>query len=189
MQIFPKWANRVPLYLAASAAAAVPATIFVVWYFFSPKFTDAGYMPRQPLPFSHHLHAGELRIDCRYCHGQVERSAFASIPSTQTCTNCHKLVKRNSDKLALVRESAESGEPIHWVRVHKLPEFVYFDHSIHIRVGVGCSSCHGDIAEMDEVRQIEPLSMEWCLDCHRHPRGIARARIIDPPTDCSGCHR
>lgn len=210
-QIFPPWANRIPLYAAVLLAAAISGAVLGAGYYFSPRFTDAGYMPRQPVPFSHRLHAGELKIDCRYCHSQVESSPFASIPPTRTCMNCHELVARKSPKLALVRESAETGEPIHWIRVHKLPEFVYFDHRIHIRAGVGCSTCHGDVAQMEEIRQAEPLSMAWCLDCHRHPEPLLRprqaitkmnwaphsaaanvrvgGRRIAPSSDCSACHR
>ncbi len=185
-----------------------------VWYYGSPSYTDAGYAPVQPVPYSHALHAGELAIDCRYCHVSVETSPVANIPPTQTCMNCHKLVARDSELLAPIRESAATGRPMRWVRVHSLPGYAYFNHSAHVRAGVGCASCHGSIHEMEVVTQVEPLSMSWCLDCHRNPAPhlrpqaevtnmtwlpsqdhaeFAQQAILDkglkPPVDCSGCHR
>lgn len=209
-QIFPRWANRAPRYLLMGAGAATIAGIALISTFFSPAFTDVGYRPRQPVPFSHKLHAGDLEIDCRYCHTSVEVSAVASIPPTQTCMNCHSLVGRNSATLAAVRDSLEAGEPLRWIRVHKIPDYAYFDHGAHIRVGVGCVSCHGDVTAMDEIEQVQPFSMRWCLDCHRDPapslrprdqvmrprplrldaRTLARVEHrLAPPSDCSGCHR
>lgn len=213
-QIFPPGANRVPiqiLIIVAAAAAVVPA---LVWYYFSPEYTDVGYRPVQPVEFSHRLHAGELAMDCRYCHSNVERSSVASVPPTRTCMNCHSLVGRDRPTLEPVRASAASGRPILWVRVHKIPDYAYFPHDAHLRVGVGCSSCHGDIRSMDRVTQKKPLSMSWCLDCHRDPRPylrreeeltntrweppadqaeFAKARIeelgIAPPENCGACHR
>lgn len=193
-QIFPPWANRLPFYLLIGAGTALIAGIAGVWYFFSPAFTDVGYQPRQPVPFSHRLHAGELEVDCRYCHAAVEVARVASVPPTQTCMNCHALVARNSDRLAAVRESWESGEPIHWVKVHHLPDYAYFDHSPHVAAGVGCVSCHGDVTQMEEIRQVQPLSMSWCLDCHLDPTRASTGRAtpsrhVIPPRDCSACHR
>lgn len=213
-QIFPESANKAPLYLVAAVGVlAVLAPLFI-WYYFSPEYTDVGYRPIQPVPYSHKLHAGELEIDCRYCHSQVERSAVASLPPTQVCMNCHQLVKRDSPLLAVIRDSMASGQPVEWVRVHKVPEYAYFDHSLHLRAGVGCSSCHGDVRSMEVVTQMEPLSMSWCLDCHRNPDRHLRERDqvtdttwtpppnqaafaaqvkeelqIAPPEDCSACHR
>lgn len=213
-QIFTERANRVPLLVALGLLAAAVTVPLAVWYWFSPAHTDVGYRPEQPVFFSHALHAGELGMDCRYCHVQVERAAVASVPPTQVCMNCHQLVKRDSPLLAAILESSSTGEPMRWVRVHKVPEYAYFDHSMHVRAGVGCSSCHGDIRSMEVVTQAEPLSMGWCLDCHRDPAPhlrpadeltdttwnpspeqpeFARARIaelaIAAPVDCSGCHR
>jgi hypothetical protein len=144
----------------------------------------------------------------------VEISAVANIPPTQTCMNCHKKIRPIGEKLRLVRESFESGEPIEWIRVHNLPDYVYFDHSAHLNSGVGCSSCHGRIDQMNVVIQEEPLSMSWCLDCHRNPvkhirnrdeitemswkptkkqteyvENLIKNKKISPPTDCWGCHR
>jgi len=185
------------------------------WYYGSPWYTDVGYRPDQPVPYSHKLHAGDLGIDCRYCHVSVERSAVSNVPPTQTCMNCHTLVLPQSEKLLPVRESFASGLPLKWVRVHQLPGYAYFDHSIHLSRGVGCISCHGNVAEMETVTLEKPLSMSWCLDCHRNPgpnlrpldqitnmkwqppadqaefaaRMIKELNINPPVTDCSGCHR
>ena len=182
-EIFPKWANQVPRQLLLGASGVALLTVLGVGYTFSPEYTDVGYKPRQPIPFSHKLHVGELAIDCRYCHSTVEISPIASLPPTETCMNCHSLVGRDSDKLAPLRESLETGEPIRWIRVHNVPDYAYFDHRPHVGTGVGCVSCHGNVAEMEETRQVEPLSMSWCLDCHRESD-----EYLDPPTDCNGCH-
>lgn len=213
-QLFPRWANKVPLLLAAALPAAGVFAGAFVWYYFSPEYTDVGYRPEQPVPFSHALHAGELQMDCRYCHAQVEVAAVASVPPTKVCMNCHALVKRDSPQLAAIRDSQSRGEPMRWVRIHNVPDYAYFDHSVHLLAGVGCSSCHGDIRSMEVVRLEEPLSMAWCLDCHRDPAPHLRpqdelfdtswtppddqmtvaARLqeewpVAPPEDCSGCHR
>lgn len=140
-----------------------------VWYYGTNKHFEVGYQPDQPVDYSHKLHAGDLGIDCRYCHSTVESSSFAAIPATETCMNCHAKVRTDSDKLLPVRESWASDQPIPWVRVHNLPDFVYFDHSAHLSAGVGCVSCHGRVDQMPQVRQVQPLSMSWCLDCHRNP--------------------
>lgn len=213
-QIFPKWANNAPLYAAVGMAVLALGAPAFVWYYFSPEYTDVGYRPIQPVPFSHALHAGQLELDCRYCHAQVERAAVASVPPTQVCMNCHSLVMRDSPNLAVIRDSLSSGRPVEWVRVHKVPEYAYFDHSVHIKAGVGCSSCHGDIRSMEVVTQQEPLSMGWCLECHREPdlhlrpydqitnttwkpardqlafaAAVKAERGLAPPEDCSACHR
>ncbi len=206
--VFPEWSNSVPpIFFLVIGPVATVLAIGAVWYFFSPKFTDVGYMPEQPVPYSHVLHAGELKIDCRYCHTGVERTAKAGVPPTQTCMNCHATVKKDSPKLKPVRDSWETGNPVPWVRVHKLGDYAYFDHSPHIQAGVGCESCHGRIDQMVEVSQSQPLSMGWCLDCHNDPTPHLRpkdkvtvmgykrpenAKIntnVNPPIHCSGCHR
>ncbi len=168
-QIFPKWANEAPRRLLICTIILLNAVVFGVWYFFSPEFTQVGYAPEQPVPFSHQVHVGQLGMDCQYCHTQVTESKYANIPATQTCMNCHNQIKTDSDKLEPVRDSWESGEPIEWVRVHMLPDFAYFNHSAHVNVGVGCESCHGRVDRMEVVYQAEPLSMGWCIDCHREP--------------------
>lgn len=213
-QIFPEWVNRLPVFVAGIGGLLTPLVVLGVWYYFSPEYTDVGYQPEQPVAYSHALHAGELGIDCRYCHIGVETAAVASVPPTSVCLNCHKLVKRDSELLVPIHQSAERGEPMLWQRIHELPDYAYFDHSVHIGAGVGCSSCHGDIAAMEVVQQAEPLSMAWCLDCHRNPdphlrpadqiyntawkpgadQLVAAAELraerqIAPPEDCSACHR
>jgi hypothetical protein len=186
-----------------------------IWYYFSPKFTDVGYQPEQPVAFSHKLHAGDMGMDCRYCHNTVERAAHAAVPPQQTCMNCHVNVQAESPRLTLVRDTYESGEAIEWVRVHMLPDYSYFNHSVHLSAGVGCASCHGRIDQMEIVYQAQPLSMGWCLDCHRNPDSNLRpldevtnmawsaedaagydphsdperSRGINAPQHCSGCHR
>lgn len=211
---FPDWANLLrPAIPVAALGGAVFATI-VVWFGFSPKTTDVGYAPVQPVPYSHALHVGQLGIDCRYCHSTVEEAAHAAIPPTQTCMNCHTMVRAQSEKLIPVRESYATGMPVEWVRVHDLPDYVYFDHSAHVRRGIGCVSCHGRIDTMEVVYQAQPLSMGWCLECHRHPeknlrpvefvtqldwvpdedqevlgQRLRETYDINPPTDCNTCHR
>ena len=138
-------------------------------YYFTPKYTRVGYQPIQPVAFSHAIHAGQLGLDCRYCHNGVEKSWFSNIPSANTCMNCHNQVLKDDPKLALVRESAQSGKPIPWVQIHKTPDYVYFNHSVHVNRGVSCVHCHGPIHKMDEVYHAKPLSMTFCLDCHRNP--------------------
>lgn len=212
--IFPRWTNLLPLAVAGGAAVGLPAVVFGAWYWFSPKFTDVGYQPKQPVAFSHALHAGSLGLDCRYCHSTVERSAYAAVPPTATCMNCHALVKQDSPLIEPVRKSFDTDEPIPWKRVHMLPDYAFFNHSVHLSAGVGCVTCHGRIDQMPVVTQDQPLSMSWCLDCHRNPepslrpvdevtnmtwdaktagydpsKDPLRTRKLDPPEHCSGCHR
>lgn len=213
-QIFSRRANRIPLITAAALASTGLLIIVLFWYYGSPKFIEVGYRPTQPIPYSHKLHAGDLGLDCRYCHSQVEISPAANIPSVQTCMNCHRIIGQDNKKLLPLRESWASGKPIQWVRVHKLPDYVYFNHSAHLRAGLGCADCHGNVAEMEKVMQVKPLSMAWCLDCHRNPDSHIRPiseitnmkwkagsdhsawvaqfkkeRKIAPRDECSACHR
>jgi hypothetical protein len=174
--LFPRWVNYV-LPLAAVAVVggmAYMPTLFAVGA--SPVALAAGYAPVQPVPYSHALHAGKLGMDCRYCHTTVEKTAFAALPPTQTCMNCHTNIRPTSDALKPVRDSWETGEPIHWVKVHNLPQYVYFNHAAHVNHGVGCIECHGRIDRMDVVAQQKPLSMSWCLECHRSPDSHLRPR-------------
>lgn len=215
MQIFPKSLNLLPLVAALAVAVGGGVVTFVFVYYFSPRYLQVGYEPVQPVPYSHRLHAGELGIDCRYCHANVETSFEAMIPPTQTCMGCHSLIRTESARLQPIRDSWESGDPVEWVRVHNLPDHAYFDHSVHVAAGVGCVSCHGRVDRMEVVSVQEPLSMGWCLDCHRDPQSNLRpiGRITDmswtqdqaseaerreirgllaralPPENCSGCHR
>ncbi len=130
----------------------------------------------QPVPFSHDHHTEAMGISCLYCHTSVEESAFAGVPPTATCMNCHKLIWNDSPMLEPVRESFRSGEPIQWARVNDLPDFVYFNHSIHVTKGMGCVTCHGRVDKMPLLRQAVSLQMEWCLDCHRAPQNFVRPR-------------
>jgi hypothetical protein len=213
---FPSKTDRLLRSIALVAALGAPTPALLVAYGASPLTTDAGYAPEQPIPYSHKLHVGELGLDCRYCHTSVEHTAKANIPPTQTCMNCHAKVHTQSKLLEPLRESYASGRSVEWVRIHDLPDYAYFNHSAHVTRGVGCVECHGRIDTMEVVYQAEPLSMSWCVDCHRHPethlrppeevtnmaweppagqskaefgRAYAEKNNINPPTDCSTCHR
>lgn len=140
----------------------------------SAYLTGESVVREQPVQFSHRHHVGDDGIDCRYCHTAVERSAFAGIPPTSTCMNCHRQIWAQSPMLEPVRESYRTGRPILWTRVYDLPDYVYFNHSIHVRKGVGCSTCHGRVDLMPLVWQAVSLQMEWCLDCHRQPERYLR---------------
>lgn len=179
--IFPKWTNRLPLMLIVGGGLMATAVTAGVWYYFTPKYFRVGYQPVQPVAFSHQTHAGQLGIDCRYCHSQVEKSWFSNIPSASTCMNCHSQVLKDDPRLALVRESAATGKPIPWVQIHRVPDFVYFNHSVHVTRGISCVECHGRIDQMDEVYHAKPLSMSFCLDCHRDPG--SKLRPLDKVTD------
>jgi formate-dependent nitrite reductase cytochrome c552 subunit len=179
--IFPKWTNWLPLVLGVGAALAGGGMTAGVTYYFTPKYTRVGYEPVQPVPFSHAVHAGQLGIDCRYCHSTVEKSWFSNIPSASTCMNCHSQVLKDDPRLAIVRESAATGRPIPWVQVHITPDYVYFNHSVHVARGISCVECHGRVDQMDEVYHAKPFSMSFCLNCHRNP--AAHIRPPDKVTD------
>lgn len=180
--LFPRWSNYL---LPAGAVGAVGGLFYMTVLFTfgaSPKTMAAGYAPTQPVPYSHALHVGKLGLDCRYCHNTVEKTAFAALPATQTCMNCHTNIKGEAETLKPIRESWTTGKPMNWVKVHDLPDYVYFNHSAHVTHGVGCVECHGRIDRMEVVHQEKPLSMGWCLDCHRDPSTHLRPKEI-PPTD------
>lgn len=179
--IFPKWTNRLPILIIVGGLLVGGAVTAGVWYYFTPKYTRVGYQPIQPVAFSHATHAGQLGMDCRYCHTGVDKSWFSNIPASSTCMNCHGQVLKDDPRLALVRESAASGKPIPWVQIHKMPDFVYFNHSVHVTRGVSCVECHGRIDQMDEVYHAQPFSMAFCLQCHRHPE--TKLRPLDKITD------
>lgn len=182
----------------------------------SPFMTEVGVAKVQAVPYSHAQHVGGLGLDCRYCHTAVEESNMASIPPTETCMGCHRQVATDSPNLELVRNSAETNQPLEWIRVHDLADFVYFNHAIHVKQGVGCETCHGRVDQMPVVAKVQSLQMDWCLDCHRDPAKYVRPReavftmgytpptdqaILGPQlvtdygihvkqlTDCSVCHR
>jgi hypothetical protein len=148
----------------------------------SPWYTDVNVAQEQPVPFSHKHHVGELGLDCRYCHISVEKSSFAGVPPTQTCMTCHSQIWTNAAMLEPVRASYRDDKSIAWTRVNALPEFVYFDHSIHVAKGVGCTTCHGPIAEMPLTWRAGSLYMSWCLTCHRQPEEYVRPKekVFDP---------
>src|SRR6476619_4176238 len=175
-QLFPRRANllaRLSVYGIFVVAAL--GVIGLLIYSRSPYPAFAQKSPTQPVPFSHALHIG-IKIDCRYCHSSVTTSASASIPPTQTCMTCHSQVRTDSAALAPVRDSYATGKPIEWNRVHDLGDFVYFNHSIHVSKGVGCSTCHGQIDNMPAVYQENTLQMEWCIACHREPEKFIRPK-------------
>ncbi len=149
---------------------------------------NTGYQPDQPIPFSHELHAGQYQVPCTYCHTNVERSNHATVPSLNICMNCHMIVKADSPHIQQLQEKYFAGETVEWVKVHMMPEFVKFNHSAHVlnladadNRQQSCSTCHGDVASMDVVEQVESLSMGWCVQCHREPEHNA-------PLNCSTCH-
>jgi len=213
--LFPRWTNAILPFILVTGAILPLYAVLVVAYGFSPKTIDAGYMPTQPVPYSHALHVGKLGLDCRYCHTTVERTSFAAVPPTQTCMNCHTQIHRESPKLAEVRSSYETGLPIEWVKVHKLPDYSYFNHAAHVNRGVSCVECHGRVDQMEVVYRHSPLAMGWCLECHRDPidrlrpvsqitnlawdqrtemtreqrEALATQYHINPSENCSTCHR
>ncbi len=214
-QYFSRSANtvaRLSIFVGACSLVVVLAASYLIVR--SPYESMQNVPREQPVPFSHEHHVGGLGIDCRYCHTTVERSSFANIPATKICMNCHSQMWATSPMLEPVRESYRTGKSIEWTRVNDLPEFVYFNHSIHVHKGVGCETCHGRVDKMPLMWQAQPLTMEWCLGCHRHPERYVRPRdqvfAMDyrPPgdqlalgsklvkayhiqslTSCSTCHR
>lgn len=179
--IFPKWTNSLPVLLAVGAAFAGIGVTAGVTIYLTPKYTRAGYQPVQPVPFSHKLHAGDLGMDCRFCHNGVEKSWFANLPGASTCMNCHNVVLKDDPRLAPVRESFANNTPVPWVQIHKVPDYVYFNHSVHVARGFSCVECHGRVDQMDEVKHEKPFSMSFCLDCHRNPAAAIRppAKVTD----------
>lgn len=179
--IFPKWTNKLPVRLLTGALVVGTALTAGVWYYFTPKYTRVGYQPIQPVSFSHAVHVGQVGLDCRYCHSAVEKSWYSNIPTAGTCMNCHNQLLPTDTRLALVRESAQTGKTIPWVQIHKTPDYVYFNHSVHVNRGVSCVECHGQINQMDEVYHAKSFSMSFCLECHRNP--AERLRPADKITD------
>lgn len=177
---FPHWVNRVVAIGLLSAPLMLGYATWLLMTATAPETTHIGYEPEQPVPFSHKLHAGQLKMDCRYCHNTVETAAHAAIPPTQTCINCHSpadgngavsltAVHANSPKLEEIHKSWADDTPVRWKRVHDLPDFVNFNHSAHVSRGVSCVSCHGRVDQMEVVSQVRTLSMASCLECHRNP--------------------
>ncbi|MGI9471776.1 MAG: cytochrome c3 family protein [Rubripirellula sp.] len=178
--LFPRWVNPLLGILAVATAAGVVFAGAMGGLITDPKTLNIGYEPTQPVPFSHAIHAGQLKLDCRYCHNTVFDAAHAAVPPTATCINCHSpadeqgqnpmaAIHHDSVKLAPIRESWETGRSVAWKRVHNLPSFVYFNHAAHVNSGVSCKTCHGRIDQMETVYQAKELSMAWCITCHRNP--------------------
>lgn len=236
---FPTWVNKFTLMVLGGAAVGGGYLAACLYFAVHPDTINVGHAPTQPVPYSHKIHVGQLGLDCKYCHNTVDKAAHAAIPPTATCGNCHggfryeeqpkadgegmetrkivfSAVHLENEKLAPVRESLETGESVEWLKVHDLPDFVYFNHSAHVTRGVSCVECHGRVDKMDVVTQVKSLSMKFCLDCHRDPN--ARLRPLDqvtnlawqppggqtaeevgtaireelginPSTSCSTCHR
>ncbi len=243
--IFPKGIDDLKPVIFLTALVSVVGVILIFNFYFTDAHLSVGYKPDQPIPFSHSKHAGEMKIDCRYCHVNVEKSPHATVPAASVCMNCHKNVKKNSPALKMLRERFEKYpskdlvvsdkpdgdlnkikiksinddylKPIPWVRLHNVPDYAYFDHSAHINANVGCVDCHGRVDKMEVVKQEKPLTMFWCLDCHRNyedhvrpdhirvtdmewkwqdatkeanfKKELLESKKLNPPEDCSACHR
>ncbi len=203
---FPEWTNRLTKWVLLLVAGAPIYLIALVAYGVAPQAIRIGYQPVQPLPYSHALHAGELGMDCRYCHDAVERSPRAAIPPAASCLRCHDGIWPDSVNIAPLR-----APEIRWVRVYDLPDYVYFDHSAHVTRGIGCESCHGRVDQMEQVYQATAMTMQFCVACHNAPEPFLRPpsevttmgyvappglgarlraeRNINPPINCSTCHR
>ncbi len=176
---FPRWTNLLPLKLAVCGGVVGLGIVGVFAYYATPKAMNVGYQPAQPIPFSHKIHVDQIGVDCRYCHSFVDVSGQSNVPSPSTCWNCHQHVQKESPKLQPLRDRFDPkhpdfGKPLRWVRVHKVPDYVQFSHSAHVNRGVSCKSCHGRVDQMETVFQDQPLSMSWCLDCHRAPEDHLR---------------
>ena len=176
-QIFKRSTNTIARFTIFGAVFVLAIVAWVLAQLSGSAYATGAFEPQgQPVQFSHKHHVSDDGIDCRYCHTSVEKSSFAGIPPTKTCMNCHSQLFANSPYLEPVRESWRTGKPIVWQRVHNLPDFVYFDHSIHVNKGVGCSTCHGRVDQMPLIWQVASLQMKWCLECHRNPENFIRPR-------------
>lgn len=212
--LFPRWSNSVLwLSLTLLGVGLIGTPLALIVWVRTPYVTGRLNPPSQPVQFDHRHHVLDDGIDCLYCHYLAVESPFAGVPPTETCLGCHGQIWNESPLLEPVRRSWDRGEPIAWNRVHRLPEFVYFHHAAHVNRGIGCISCHGHVEEMARVYAVAPLTMQWCLDCHRDPvphlrppekatdfdwdppdrlaiaRELNERLQIDPPTHCTGCHR
>ena len=213
-QVFKPSSNTISRLSIVVVAVLANVAGFGLYRFNESVFVTRNFEARaQPVQFSHKHHNGELGIDCRYCHTSVEDASFAGIPASQICMNCHSQIWKDAPILEPVRASYRTGDPLEWVRVHDLADFAYFNHAAHLAKGIGCASCHGDMTEMNLTWSVAPLSMGWCLDCHRNPEKHVRpkdkifdvawvaddqaalgAKLVEeyhvqPRTDCSTCHR
>jgi len=211
--VFPEWTEKFKRLVGLLALGGPVYLIGIIVYAVTPEALEIGYQPVQPVPFNHARHVGELGLDCRYCHYPVELSDAATVPPPSICMGCHTTIFPDSEALAPVRAAYADDKPLEWVRVHDLPDYVYFSHRAHVVRGVGCESCHGRIDQMERVYQANGLTMRWCLECHRAPDRHLRdpSRVtemgypydaeleaahqrrrdsgINPPTNCTTCHR
>ena len=176
----------------------LPITIFIIlltyivtFYASRAERTGVGYQPEQPINFSHKLHAGQMNIDCKYCHTGVTKGRHALIPSTNICMNCHTIARKNKPQIKKLTKYYESGKPIPWNRIHKVPEYAYFNHSVHVNTGIKCQTCHGNVETMEKVKQVKPFNMAECLDCHRNPKEQLPylESVNKGPDHCAACHR
>ncbi len=215
MQIFPPSANAVSRVSFYGSFVVVFLIFFVMWVLQRSSYETQQFVARdQPVPFSHAHHVGGLGIDCRYCHTSVEKAAFAGVPDVNTCMSCHSQIYNDQKVLEPLREAYRTGKPLRWARLNEVPDFVYFDHAIHLHKGIGCATCHGRLDEMPLTWLQRPFYMHECVDCHRHPTDHLQPRetVFDvawtPPddrhglglrlmkrydvrkmTDCATCHR
>lgn len=213
--IFPWWATRAARIAGAVAITALVVTpLFAMVWVRTPMARGENLRVNQPVPFDHRVHVTGLRIDCVYCHSGATRGEWAGLPSTEKCASCHTQTWLASSAFRPVRQSLATGRPIPWRRVTELPDFVYFDHAIHVQKGVGCETCHGRVDQMAQVRQVAPLTMGWCVGCHVNPRpqlrpvdavttmgwsasgrsnaatiALAAQYHVKRLTDCTTCHR
>ena len=209
--VFPQWTETLKKWNGLLVTAAPFYIVAIIAYGVTPQAIRIGYQPDQPVPYSHALHAGELGMDCRYCHSTVERAAKAAIPPAATCMNCHTIIRADSELLTPIREAFAGGEAVKWIRIHNVPDYVFFNHMAHVNAAIGCETCHGRIDQMAKVYQAKPLTMGWCIDCHQDPapnlrkpenvtkmgytpapnegEQVMKDNNIRPPTMCSTCHR
>ena len=168
-----RWKTILPLGILAFVALSA-------LYFIYNVGNNRGYAPKQPIPFSHRKHAGLLKIDCQYCHASVSKSRHATVPSMNVCMNCHKVVKTDSPHIQKMHELVKNGDSFEWIKVHDMPDFVFFNHKRHIAKGVACETCHGNVRSMDRVEQVQKMNMGFCINCHRENKA---------PITCDTCHR
>jgi len=190
--------NRLPRSFALFLSVVAVCGLAFLWRVL-PRTSNEGYSPEQPIPFSHKKHAGQYKIDCRYCHFSAYKSVHAGVPPLAVCMGCHTVVKTDSPYIQQIQKAYAEGRPIEWNRVHELPDHVHFNHKRHLAKGVACETCHGQVKEMERIYQAQPLTMGWCLNCHRGfeaPKKILQSTYPDEadphgpvaPYSCSTCH-
>jgi len=163
---------------------------FALTYFISRAERDGvGYAPSQPIAYSHKVHAGDLNIDCQYCHTGADKTRHAMVPPAETCMNCHKMIKTDSEEIKKLKEYYDSGTPIPWKRVHRVPDYAYFNHSSHVNKGLDCTSCHGEVRNMEKVEQAHAFTMTDCVECHRTAHDKFPELDLKVKEDCITCHR